>query len=329
MSQAQAQAGAGGSAIGTAPARLSARDVLAEQARIASEQDPTGSGAALFRRLLERDAVDVPMRDGHATITSLDQVMRIARMLWAAGIKPGGCESEAQVTVAVLAGMEAGLTIGQTCKGVYVVNGVPSLWGDIAWGLVIASGKMAAHREWTEGAGDDLTACIMVERRGEAPIERRFSRAQAAAAGLVTKGPWRAYLPRMLQMRARALAMRDAFPDVLVGLSIAEEQQDIAAGDPAGGAAPTPAAVPDPVGEAIDLAAAVRTKRATPTPTPEPTPTPTPEPTPAPEAVPAPAYGTGDHRAEPPALTPDTMFQTDPVVYGEAPAPAPKKRIKP
>lgn len=265
---AQVSTGAGG---GVASAGVSAVDVLQQMQGIIERQDPDGSGARLFRRLLERDAIEVPIKDGHPQIEQFDQVIRLARVLMAAGIKPGGCTTEAQVTVALLAGIEAGLTIGQICKGVYVVNGVPSLWGDVAWGLVMASGRMVKHREWVEGEGEGevLTACCMVQRAGKDEVVRRFSLEEARAAALVGKGPWKSYPKRMLQMRARALAMRDEFPDVLLGLAIVEEQRDIDPKDPAlfvGGVAVSPAdgerAAADPAAEAAAIAEAVRAKRA-------------------------------------------------------------------
>lgn len=47
-------------------------------------------------------------------------------------------------------------------------------------------------------------------------------------AGLWGKqGPWKTNPRRMLQMRARAFAGRDAVPDVLKGLAVAEEAIDI------------------------------------------------------------------------------------------------------
>jgi hypothetical protein len=50
----------------------------------------------------------------------------------------------------------------------------------------------------------------------------------AKAAGLQGKqGPWTQYPKRMRQMRARAFALRDVFPDVLRGLPVAEEVMDI------------------------------------------------------------------------------------------------------
>jgi predicted ATPase len=51
--------------------------------------------------------------------------------------------------------------------------------------------------------------------------------ADAKKAGLWGKtGPWSQYSKRMLQLRARGFALRDAFPDVLKGLVTAEEAQD-------------------------------------------------------------------------------------------------------
>jgi len=55
----------------------------------------------------------------------------------------------------------------------------------------------------------------------------RFSVEDAKRAGLWGKqGPWQAYPKRMLQMRARGFALRDAYPDVLKGLISTEEAQD-------------------------------------------------------------------------------------------------------
>jgi hypothetical protein len=55
----------------------------------------------------------------------------------------------------------------------------------------------------------------------------KFSVEDAKRAGLWGKqGPWSAYPKRMMQMRARGFALRDAFPDVLKGLITAEEAED-------------------------------------------------------------------------------------------------------
>jgi hypothetical protein len=50
----------------------------------------------------------------------------------------------------------------------------------------------------------------------------------AEKAGLKGKqGPWTNYPKRMLQMRARSWCLRDVYPDVLRGVHVAEEAQDL------------------------------------------------------------------------------------------------------
>ena len=58
-------------------------------------------------------------------------------------------------------------------------------------------------------------------------------------------GPWQQYPDRMLQARARSFALRDTFPDVLLGLSMsAEELGDIPVEEPAPRARKVVEAVP-------------------------------------------------------------------------------------
>jgi hypothetical protein len=55
--------------------------------------------------------------------------------------------------------------------------------------------------------------------------------ADAQRAALSAKDTYKQYPARMLQMRARWWAMRDAFPDALKGIDSAEEQQERFMGD--------------------------------------------------------------------------------------------------
>jgi len=78
---------------------------------------------------------------------------------------------------------------------------------------------------------DTRTAICQVLRSGRSePITRTFSIEDAKRAGLWQKpGPWTDYPDRMLMMRARAFALRDAFPDVLMGLYLREEFEGVEA----------------------------------------------------------------------------------------------------
>lgn len=132
--------------------------------------------------------------------------------------KPGNC------LVAIQWGMEIGLKPLQAMQNIAVINGRPSLWGD----AVIALVRSSPLCEYIIEDDDGRTATCKVKRRGEPEQYRTFSMDDAKAAGLVGKqGPWTQYPKRMRQMRARAFAVRDVFPDVLKGLPVAEEVMDM------------------------------------------------------------------------------------------------------
>lgn len=136
--------------------------------------------------------------------------------------KPEDC------VLAIQHGAEIGLGPTQSLQSIAVVNGRPVIWGDAAKGLVLASPICEYISERIEGDGDQMAAVCEAKRRGDPqPTVSTFSVADAKKAGLWGKsGPWTQYPKRMLQMRARGFALRDAFPDVLRGLVTAEEAQD-------------------------------------------------------------------------------------------------------
>lgn len=159
-----------------------------------------------------------------------DGAWRIAVAVCKAGMAPKGLDQPEKAMVAIMHGMEVGMTPMAALQSIAVVNGRPTIWGDGAIGLVRASGLCEYIQERIEGDGDNMVAICEVKRKGEKqPIVGRFSVADAKRAGLWGKqGPWTQYPKRMLAMRARAFPLRDGFADVLRGLGIAEEQQDIA-----------------------------------------------------------------------------------------------------
>ena len=131
--------------------------------------------------------------------------------------KPGNC------LIAMQWGAEVGLKPLQALQNLAVINGRPALWGD----SVIAIVRGSPLCEYVIETDDGQTAACKVKRRGEPEQIRTFSVDDARAAGLAGKqGPWTQFPKRMRQMRARAFALRDVFPDVLRGLPVAEEIMD-------------------------------------------------------------------------------------------------------
>ena len=156
-------------------------------------------------------------------------VFAAAQGLVPSSFKAGGNWNTGAITIALIKGLELGMKPTQALQSIYVVNNQPSVWGDALPGLVLASGHMEDFRESYEGDGDNLTAVCTVKRRGlRSEFVERFSVADAKKASLWTKtGPWSNYPKRMLKLRARAYAFRAAFADVLKGLAVVEEMQDV------------------------------------------------------------------------------------------------------
>ncbi len=157
---------------------------------------------------------------------TLEEAMAFARAVVAARMAPSGFETPEACMIAILHGMEVGLTPMSALQRIAVIGGRPTIWGDGAMALVRASGLAASIEERIEGTGPtDWVGVCTVRRRGDVhPVERRCSADDARRARLWGKaGPWSDYPQRMLQMRARAFALRDVFADVLGGLYLREE----------------------------------------------------------------------------------------------------------
>ena len=169
-------------------------------------------------------------------LQSFDDAFRFAKMVSASEFAPKDFKGKPEsCLLAIQHGSEVGLSPMQSLQSIAVINGRPTIWGDAALALVQSSPVCEYVREYTEGEGDNLTAVCEAKRRGyPAPTVVRFSVADAKKAGLWGKsGPWSAYSTRMLQVRARGFALRNAFADALRGLITAEEAQDYPATEPA------------------------------------------------------------------------------------------------
>lgn len=175
----------------------------------------------------EISTVTTPARG--LALATFDDAFRFAKMVAASDFAPKDFRGKPEsCLLAIQHGSEIGLSPMQSLQNIACINGRPAIWGDAALAVAMASPVCEYVREYIEGDGDTMRAWCEAKRRGyDKPTVATFSVADAKRAGLWGKsGPWTQYSRRMLQLRARGFALRDAFPDVLKGLVTAEEAQD-------------------------------------------------------------------------------------------------------
>jgi hypothetical protein len=193
----------------------------------------TQSGLSRFQKTKGREmTTEISTNTAPArglALASFDDAFRFATMVAKSEFAPKDFRGKPEsCLLAIQHGSEIGLSPMQSLQNIACINGRPAIWGDAALALCLASPVCDGIHETMEGDGDNMTAVCQTSRKGkDANVVGRFSVADAKKAGLWGKqGPWTQYPKRMLQLRARGFALRDAFPDVLKGLVTAEEAQD-------------------------------------------------------------------------------------------------------
>lgn len=163
--------------------------------------------------------------------STLEEQYRLAQYYTKSGLMPQGLNTPEKVLVALQLCHELGLPPMSSIGKIAVINQTPSLFGDLPLALVMRSGLLEDIEETLEldaQGKDPLLAICKVKRRGmDTPIERCFSQEDAKRAGIWGKRVWLPYPKRMMQMRARSHALKDAFADVLSGVQISEYDADM------------------------------------------------------------------------------------------------------
>lgn len=135
--------------------------------------------------------------------------------------KPGN------VMVAIQMGAEVGLKALQAVQNIGVINGKPSIYGDLGKAILRAHGIDIEEADVEEIKKTGIARCKII-RQGQVVVERTFSVDDAKTAGLWGKqGPWTNYPHRQMAWRAFWFAARDAASDILKGLAGREELEDI------------------------------------------------------------------------------------------------------
>ncbi len=171
-----------------------------------------------------------PMIDPRTAVAArnLDDVHRMAMAVAKSGLY--GVQSVEEAEIRMITGMELGLSMLQSIRGVYVINTggrkLPGLYADMMAGVCKSHPETCEYFRLVDST--PLKAIYATKRVGE-PSETvmSFTMDDAQAAGLVNKDPWKSYPAAMLRARASAALARAVYPDLLNGLYCTEELQDM------------------------------------------------------------------------------------------------------
>jgi len=163
---------------------------------------------------------------------NLDEAIKFAEFYSKSGMIPADYQGKpANVLVAINWGLEVGISPLSALKYISLVNGRPAIWGDGLLAICQNHPQYLGIEETSEGEGQDYKATCVVKRENKnGDINETiqiYSYAKAQRAGLLTRQTWKQYPERMMQLRARGFALRDAFADAVAGIITAEEAQDM------------------------------------------------------------------------------------------------------
>jgi len=170
----------------------------------------------------QRSPVPIEAKEGRLVGANLDQEYRLAKAYHMSGLMPKGLNTPEKVLVALQICRELDLPPMTSVGNIAVINGTPSLFGNLPLALCMRYGLEKIEETTYEQDNDAMYAVCNIKRTGMQEITRRFSMNDAKKAGLFKNDVWNKYPKRMLQCRARAWALKDAFPDVLMGIAQVE-----------------------------------------------------------------------------------------------------------
>lgn len=155
---------------------------------------------------------------------TFEQQYRLARVYLASGMMPKAFNTEAKIVVGMQVCHELGLKPMTSISQIMIMNGTPSIFGDLPISLAFQSGKLEKYEDKEEDKdGQPYSWTFTAWRKGfGAPVSRTFTMDDARRANLLRNDVWSKYPKRMLQCRARAWVLKDLFPDALKGIAILE-----------------------------------------------------------------------------------------------------------
>lgn len=165
------------------------------------------------------------------------QLFAFADAIHKAGFAPKAYDTPSKILIGMQYARELGLEPVSGLRNIAVVNGSPTIFGELPLKLAYQTKELEKIEEFVIDENYEKI-CVenknlkakpwagvcLLKRKNFAVVEGTFTMDEAEAAKLLGKsGPWQTYPKVMLMRRARANALKIAFPDAIGGASIAEQ----------------------------------------------------------------------------------------------------------
>jgi len=222
----------------------------AEKATTAPDAPPAGDNTQTPENVPQKASIAAlvqPDAQGILKGSNLEQEWKLAEMMVKSGMLPKQYDTPAKVITAKQFAIELGVPPLTALRQIAVINGRPQLYGDLPLGLVRRSGLLDSMKEYfLDDKGQEVCqenknltaevegAVCVIKRKNEAGREFFWTSKDDQLAGISGYETHKKYKRTMYMYRARSMALKSVFSDVLNGVAICEYDSNTLPIDDAG-----------------------------------------------------------------------------------------------
>lgn len=164
--------------------------------------------------------------------STLEERFRVCSLYVASGMLPKSYNTPEKAFIGIQYALELGFKDQPltALKNIAVINGMPSIWGELPLALAMKSGLLEHIDEYfvdknnkrldSTCTAEQVFAAVCVVKRNGITFERAYTQNDKTKLGV--QAIWNQFEKIMMKRKARAVALKDAFPDVLLGITVGE-----------------------------------------------------------------------------------------------------------
>lgn len=163
--------------------------------------------------------------------SNIDEAMKLATTLAKSSLVPITFRGkDADVLLVIMCGRELGLSVVQSFRAFYVLNGKIAMYADAMIGVVV--GKPVCKYFRLVESTDKQATYETVREGSPAPVKMTYTFDQAKRAGLTGNQTYQKHTEAMLRARCASALARVVYPDLLAGIYDPSELEEVEAPKP-------------------------------------------------------------------------------------------------